>query len=283
MVALVAYFILLTALGDVLNVRLGIELLTAAVLVAALAITRRPRLFLRDWWFFLIGLLLWNLSGPVAAGSPFPVHIRLMPRLDRAMFLGHQPAVVVQHALVPHVGISPLMVAAAVAYNLHLSEPYFFGYILWRLNRAIYLQFAASVLTLLVLGLVTFILFPVAPPWYVSRLGMISGVRNLFGVVLHADPVPFHGSPLFTALHLRGDAVAAFPSEHAALPALEMLFYSRLGRWGYLFILWIGAIVFSVVFLGQHWVTDIVAGWLYAVVCFALVRRVACRRHNSCP
>jgi membrane-associated phospholipid phosphatase len=263
-------------LTDVVNVRPGVELMTAAVAVAALAISRKPALFIHDWWFLLLGLVLWNLSGPIAARSPFPHHLDPLLQADRLLFLGHDPVVLVQHALAVPGHLGPLDVLTALAYNLHLPEPFIAGYLLWRLNRLVYLQFAASVLILLVLGFVTFILFPAVPPWMASTwYGRLPHVYNGFGPVLRAHPLPFHGTPIFYVFKLSGDAVAAFPSEHAAFPMLEYLAFSRLApRASLLLLLWVFWVLFSVVYLGEHWVTDVIAGWLYAVVIFWVVRRL---------
>jgi hypothetical protein len=277
------YFVAVIALADVLNVRPGVELMTLVVLVAALAISRRPRQFLHDWWFYLIGLVLWNVSGPIAAQSPFPWHLDFMLNLDRALFLGRDPVVLLQHALARPGHVGPLDVATVVAYNMHLPEPYIAGYFLWRLSRAVYLQFAASVLILLVAGLVTFILFPAVPPWMASsHFGRLPNVVNLFGPVLQSHPLPFHGTPLFYVFRWRGDPVAAFPSEHAAIPLLEFLAFSRVaGRiTSFLFLLWVAWILFSIVYLGEHWVTDALAGWAYALVIFWGVRLFATRPHS---
>jgi membrane-associated phospholipid phosphatase len=132
---------------------------------------------------------------------------------------------------------------------------------------------------LLVLGFVTFIGFPAVPPWAAERwYGLLPGVLNRFSLVLKWHPLPFHGTPLFQIFHFRGDAVAAFPSEHAAFPMLELLVFSRLSaRWLAPFAVWVAVVLFAVVYLGEHWVTDVLAGWLYAGAIFFAVRRVATR------
>jgi membrane-associated phospholipid phosphatase len=262
----------------VLNVRLGVELLTLMVAFAALALSRQFSQFLHDWWFLLLGLLLWNLSGPLAAHSPYPARLDFLLGLDRALFLGHDPVVLVQHRFMRSGHVQPLDWLAAASYNLHLPEPYIAAYFLWRLNRAVYFQFAAATLCLLVLGFLTFIFVPAVPPWMAStRLHRIPDVVNGFGLVIREHPLPFHGTPIFHLFKWRGDAVAAFPSEHAAVPALELLAFSRFAGplVSALLLIWVVWVLFVVVYLGEHWVTDVLAGWLYAVVLFGLVRRVS--------
>lgn len=273
---LAVYFALVVVLADALNVRLGVELLTLMAVGAGVIVTRRPIDFLRDWWFLLIGLVMWNLSGPIAARSPFPWHLDFMLAFDRALFLGRDPVYVVQHAFWKPQHIGPLEVASSVVYNMHLAEPYIAGYFLWRLNRSLFFQFAAATLVLLVLGLVTFILFPAVPPWLAAKeFGKVVGVKNLFSQALLWHPLSFHGSPIFTLFKLRGDLVAAFPSEHAAFPLLELLaFYGISKRTAWFFVPWIAAVTFSVVYLGEHWVADVVAGWLYALVIWFAIRAI---------
>lgn len=304
---LAGYFFALVALTDLFNVRLGVEFLIPAVIVAAIAITRMPVLFFRDWWFVLAGMVLWAFSGAVAAHSPFPWQLEVLLHTDWLIGLGHQPVQEMQsHFWSPgHVGWLDWL--AAGIYNVHVTEPFVAGYFLWRLNRGVYLQFAAALLTLFVVADTAFILFPAVPPWlaayklvhaqgkylfaggwpappgdavsfslhYVRAHGHVylPGVRNLFGPVLAAHPQPFHGSALSAALNLPSDAVAAFPSEHAAIPLLEVLAFRLVNKWVALVLgLWALAVLVAVVYLGEHWVTDVLAGWVFSLVVFGCVR-----------
>lgn len=301
-----AFFLALLVITDVLNVRPGVEIMSLAAFAAALVITRAPLQFLRDWWFVVAGMVMWNLSGAVAAQSPFPWHLDFMLNLDRALGFGHQPVQEVQFHLTSPYKLSWLDWATAIVYNAHLAEPFIAGYFLWRLNRAVYLQFVAAALALLVLGFVTFIVFPAVPPWmaayqlvhlhgkyfsthdwtalfnlgiahpvrYVQAHGhtYLPGIVNRFGPVLAAHPLPFHGTPIFYLFKLEGDPVAAFPSEHAAFPMLELLAFALVSRRvAAVLVLWVLAVFFSVIFLGEHWVTDVLAGWTYSVVILGFV------------
>jgi membrane-associated phospholipid phosphatase len=271
---LALYFVAVVLVTDALNVRLGVELMTLVVLFAALAVTRAPALFLQDWWFLLLGLVMWNLSGPIAARSPYPAQLDVFLNVDKALLLGHQPVSVIQHAFARQGHVGALDWLTAAAYNLHVPEPYIAGYFLWRLSRPMYLQFAASVLILLVLGFLTFVFLPAVPPWAAEKwYGRLPGVFNGFGPVLRAHPLPFHGTPLFYLFKLSGDTVAAFPSEHAAFPLLEFLAFWRVApRAACLLLLWVVWVLFSILYLGEHWLTDAIAGWLYALLIFWFVR-----------
>jgi membrane-associated phospholipid phosphatase len=66
--------------------------------------------------------------------------------------------------------------------------------------------------------------------------------------------------------------VAAFPSLHAGFPWLTLLFAVKFfGGRGLVFLLYNVALWFSVVYLGHHWVIDIVGGIIWATICFVVV------------
>ena len=269
LLTLIAYFAGIVAFTDILNIRLGVEYMTLAVVVAAIGITRRPGQFLRDWWPLLLGLLLWNLSSALAALSPFPAHLDFMRNFDRVLGFGHDPVIEIQRFLATGNNINPLDYVTGVTYNLHVPEPYIAAYLLWRVNRSAFFVFAASLLTLLVLGFITFVLFPAVPPWMASEwMHRIPDVTNRFSPVLHSHPLPFHTTPLFYFFPLAGDSVAALPSQHAGIPFLEMLVFGlALGRRAYVgFAVWVAWVLFTVVYLGEHWIVDALAGYVYAAV-----------------
>jgi membrane-associated phospholipid phosphatase len=67
--------------------------------------------------------------------------------------------------------------------------------------------------------------------------------------------------------------VAALPSLHSAYTLLPLLFFWSSARvWQrVLLVLYPLAMGFSLVYTGEHYVFDIVLGWVYAVAVYALV------------
>jgi membrane-associated phospholipid phosphatase len=69
--------------------------------------------------------------------------------------------------------------------------------------------------------------------------------------------------------------VAAVPSLHAATALLiAMIFWSRTVRWRWLLVVYPLAMAVSLVYLGEHYVSDILLGWLYAVLVFVFGGRL---------
>ena len=63
--------------------------------------------------------------------------------------------------------------------------------------------------------------------------------------------------------------VAAFPSLHAAYPFLAFLFARRaFPRAGWLMLAYTACVWFAIVYLGEHWVVDIVGGVVYAFAAY---------------
>jgi membrane-associated phospholipid phosphatase len=75
--------------------------------------------------------------------------------------------------------------------------------------------------------------------------------------------------------------VAAFPSLHVAYPFLAFLVLRRaFGRVGWLALAYTALVAFSVVYTGDHWVIDAVAGVAYGYVAYyAVVHAPARLRH----
>jgi membrane-associated phospholipid phosphatase len=69
------------------------------------------------------------------------------------------------------------------------------------------------------------------------------------------------------------------PSLHASYTLLIALFFFRRlrTRWRHLLWLYPLAMAFALVFTGEHYVSDIVLGWIYCVGVYAAVERVANR------
>ena len=114
-------------------------------------------------------------------------------------------------------------------------------------------QLATVRLGVLYAGLIGFFLFPTEPPWMTTDVVRLLDIRA--GEVLSIDTNP----------------VAALPSLHVALPsAIAMwLWQVRMNRWAVVITVYAALTAFEVVYLGEHYVVDVVAGLLLA---FAVVR-----------
>ena len=118
-----------------------------------------------------------------------------------------------------------------------------------------------------------FLLVPVFEPWAVNPLygyegNAASQVRFLAGNSV--------SELRYVALNLRWATGACLPSLHVAIPALaaSICFRHRLPVLGWYYAVFTGAVSFSVVYLGRHWIVDVVAGVGFAIGVAHLVSRL---------
>ncbi|HEX6507505.1 MAG TPA: hypothetical protein VF221_07725, partial [Chloroflexota bacterium] len=57
-----------------------------------------------------------------------------------------------------------------------------------------------------------------------------------------------------------------------AFPLLELLAFWRVfGTRAWPLLVWVGFVLFTVVYLGEHWITDALAGYVYAIAIWVAV------------
>ena len=124
-----------------------------------------------------------------------------------------------------------------------------------------------------VFGLAIFLVYPAAPPRFLPGFGFVDSVANAgFGVT--------HGGPV------TADQFGAFPSLHLAWAVWTALVAHRLVRSPMLRRLWLGYPVITavvVVVTGNHYLLDILAGVLIALVTLAIAHRFPPRRSLPSP
>jgi membrane-associated phospholipid phosphatase len=77
------------------------------------------------------------------------------------------------------------------------------------------------------------------------------------------------------------DVVAAFPSLHVAYVTLFSIFMFKLGRkYGFASLPITGGVYFSVIYLGQHFLVDLLGGITYAAISVYAVEWAITRRQK---
>jgi hypothetical protein len=232
-----------------------------------------------EWLPFAVVLWAYDLLRGHADGWLFDAHYTPQLEADRLLFLGHVPTVWLQDRLWD--GFSQLHwydYASWVVYMSYFLATYVVAGVLWFVARDRFRRYVATVTLLAAMGFATFALFPAAPPWLASRHGELDAtVRSIGPITGH---IPFV-SVSFEGLYERGseyaNPVAAVPSLHAAYTLLIALaLWPLAGRAGrVLLAAYPVAMAFALVYTAEHYAIDILLGWGYCVVAFAVVNRVA--------
>jgi membrane-associated phospholipid phosphatase len=203
----------------------------------------------------------------VVPKSHIPVHYGFVIRSDEAMFGGTDPS----RWLQAHLGsLHWLAVACTAVYFCHFLLPIAVGMVLWLVDRVQFLRFVVALLAMCFVAFVVFLLMPVAPPWLAGQHHMLPGVHSLIAL-------PSSVSPYYNMLD--PDAAAAFPSLHAAFPLLAALALWQVTRRGAVLALaWSAIVWFSVVYLGQHYVTDVIGGIAFAIGTWVIITKLVAPR-----
>jgi len=275
MLSLIAgYVLFLSGLMIVSGVSITPDVLLIGLGLAAV-ILGRGRLFIRDWVPFIGLFLAYELMRGYADDINRVVHEADVLGLERWLFGGTLPTQVLQELFHPATGLDWVAMAGTVFYFLHFPLPLAVAFLLWVRRRRAYYDFIAAFIVLSMAGFVTYLILPVAPPWYAANDGLINGPDGMPAITYLksqgfndiARLLGFEGRYLYsyTIYEINPNAVAAFPSLHAGYPFLAFLFARRaFGRAGWLMLLYTACVWFAIVYLADHYVVDILGGVAYA-------------------
>ena len=266
------YIVLTTALLIGLGVPLPPDRYFLVLLVPVLFV-RRARAFALDWSPFLLLLFSYEFLRGLA-GKVGQVHYLVAIHFDQLLF-GTPPSVWLQQRFARSAP-TPYDYVAAVLYLLHFVAPLSFAFVLWMRSREEFARFTSSFLVLSYAALATFVVFPAAPPWLASQQGYLPEVHEQVGVVLSAFPSHFDLPTVYRLFD--PNQVAAIPSLHAAYPLLLLLFACRFfGPRALVLAPYVLGVWVAVIYMGEHYVFDVVAGAMYSAAAFVLTDHVLVR------
>jgi hypothetical protein len=240
----------------------GPEFLLLGFLIYA-AYNKKTWGFLKDWLpfitIFVSYQLLYGLVGTVAQNN-----LHSGPYALETQLFGQIPSITLQQTI----RLPILDYMGAFFYTSYFFVPTIFAYVLWKKSPKNYWKYTVAFGVCTYSALVTFLFYPVAPPWiavpHVTQI-LTSSVDGSIGLPVYKWIFDF----------LNPDLFAAFPSMHSALPWLVFLFAFKAWKRKALPVLvfpvgtW-----FSAIYLGEHFVVDILGGIVYATVAFIAVEKL---------
>lgn len=228
-----------------------------------------------DWLPFFLVMTAYDLARGGADGWLAPTHYLPQADVDRWLFGGQVPSVWLQAHLHDPGRVRWFEMLAFAVYVSHFFVTPLLAAVLWVRDRWRFRRFAASLALLTLLGCVTFVVFPAAPPWMASEHELIGPVQRLIPQLWQWSGVGAETGLVGTGYRYANE-VAAVPSLHAALALLVAMSVWPRRWWGRALVgAYPLAMAFAIVYSGEHYVADVLLGWLYAVVSFLAIRRVA--------
>ena len=190
------------------------------------------------------------------------VHVNYPIAVDRVIGLGEIPSVRLQRALGRPGRVTKFDTAMSLAHWLWFFFPHTtMVYVLLR-HRDKFGRSAALVAGTFDAGLVFYWTLPTAPPWWARRESEHARLRR---IMVEAGP-EFWGErwePLYDSLG--GNPFAAMPSLHFATSVTAARVLATTGRVaGTLGWVYAATLGFALVYLGEHYVIDLIAGMALA-------------------
>ncbi len=233
-------------------------------------------------WLPFLGLLIAYDSLRGSAAHLFGVHYLPQLDVDKALFGGTPPTVTLQHWLW-HGHVVWFDVIFWAVYLTHFFATPLVAAVLWKLDRPRFRTFAVLVAMLSFAGLVTYALYPAAPPWMASRDHLIAPVTRIIPLVWSTVGLHSAGSFVEHGYQYAND-VAAVPSLHAAFSLLiAITLWPRRRKWlRPLVAAYPLLMAFSLIYGAEHYLSDVLFGWVYCLVAVSagrvLIRWISERR-----
>jgi membrane-associated phospholipid phosphatase len=240
---------------------------------------RLPRL-VRDWSPFIALLLIYDLLRGIADGLLFPAHEFPQIRLESRLLGSPIPTVWLQtHLWHGANDVHWWDYLSWFVYLTHFLVTFIAAAALWTFAHDRFRRYVCMVCTLTIAGFATYVLYPAMPPWMAAQHGSIGEANRIVPIVWAKVPIG-HSNALFEhGIHYANN-VAAMPSLHSAYAMLFTLFFWSVLPWWTrpLLALYPVAMAFALVYMGEHYVVDCLAGWVYAGASFLVVNAILDRR-----
>lgn len=230
-----------------------------------MATTRGARALFANNWPILIYVLAYDAVRYIPDQFRPAIHTDILPQWEQRL-CGTVPGLFFaeHHALI-------FDLLAAIPYALHFLSPLVF--ILWLSRQPGHEQqhFAQAFTLLNIIALITQLLFPTAPPWYVEKYGTTIPNYSMVG-----DPAAlarvdyFLGLNYFTNLFAQSRIVfGAYPSMHGAWPLLMAMIARRSSPLLALcLILYTAWMWWAALYLQHHYLVDLLSGALFAWIAY---------------
>jgi len=138
--------------------------------------------------------------------------------------------------------------------------------------------FIYALTVLNVMALITFMVYPAAPPWYVYQHGFGQPPHSMLdssGSLVNFDKIV--GRRMFVSFYntFNSNLFAAIPSLHSGYPTtIAISLWWRLRGRTWLWVVYPLVAWFAAVYLNHHYIIDLVIGSAYSLVAFAISRFV---------
>ncbi len=258
------------------------KILIFVLIILSSAFIGKFQSLIKDWFVFIAFVYLFDsLRGTIyilTCKLSLPVYTLYVIKIEKFLF-NEIPSVLLQNWLLsPNAPneFSWLEKLLTVIHGSHFVAFLLVGFLIW-LNKSNHFKlYKMSFYFLMVSGLFFYLIVPTVPPWLASTQ------FNLFPPLTHFNVVMFNIIIPDICNGFDTNPVAAMPSLHSAFPILCSLLLWPLFRWKAVpFFLYTLLVLFTIVYSGDHYVTDILGGLILAIACYVIAKKILKRSNHN--
>ena len=212
---------------------------------------------------FVIAFLIFARIRSYGDNTGIPIRFAYPVQVDRWLFNGTDPVTWLQSHLGQTIHLNLLDYLLVVVYISYFVIPPATAVLLWWFRSRWFPVLTLSIVATLYIGVAINFLVPTAPPWMAAQHGYLPDFQRLVPKLLnHVVPGIFK-----TGDKTAGpNDVAAMPSLHIAIVSVVSFYFMTRGAIGKILgVFYICAMSFALVYLGEHYVTDIIVGFSIAL------------------
>jgi len=218
----------------------------------------RFRAFVRDWSVFLGAIILFDSCRGIIFGAirrlDLPVYMGYAISAEQMLF-GAVPSLTLQRLLFADGQVGTMERALVAVHASHFVAFLGFALLVWLIRTEWFPRLVLSFILVMGLGIAGYLIIPTVPPW------MASEQFQVLPDIVHISSRVYNVSLPTVSRTFDLNPIAAMPSLHAAFPVLLTLLSFRLfGKWGLLMLAYCMSVVFAIVYMGEHYVVDVLAG-----------------------
>jgi hypothetical protein len=251
------------------------------VLIGVTLLVWSPELFrarFRRWWFmYVAGIFAYTLLRAFADETAVPIQTTYAIQIDRALFFGTDPVLWVQERFFSATQVDPLDYVAVGIHWSFFVVPHALAVAIFLFRRQLFGQYATLIVGTLYLGLLLFFLVPTTPPWLAGVQGDLDGAFRV---------MDFVGGEVHASTYRRAYASLGEPNSVAAMPSIHMAVTFAMFLWSleharplrFALLAYSAVMGLALVYLAEHYVIDLIAGIVCALVAFFAARRLVAVR-----
>ena len=208
------------------------------------------------WFLFTV---LRSLADETMLARTLNMHVA---RFERWLFAGELPSIFLQDRLLDRDNLHWWDYFTTGIHWSYFIVPHAVAIQCWRKNPDLFRRFLGGMTLFLGTGLAIYFLIPSNPPWLAPEAIDSPSAPTVYRVM--EDVGKQLGGGLYNASYKvvgESNPIAAMPSIHMAFTFFLIFPAFRAGRrWGLLALLYAGSMGFTLVYLGEHYVIDILVG-----------------------